>query len=276
MSLLAKLERRFGAWAIPNVTLLIIVGQIAVFVLDEVQRVANPGGNSLIGNMYLVGSLVLAGEVWRVFTFPFVPPAPGSSGLIACLFAWLVFYLVGTAMEHTWGVFRYNAYLFIGYLATVAVAFAQPAIPATNWFYFASVFLAFARLYPDFIFNLFLILPIKVKWLALIQWIVYGLFLLSPDSRLMVVAAVANYFAFFWKEHYRDIKDHHRRTVFRAKAAPGGKSERIVHTCAVCGLSSADEPRTSFRYCSQCDGQRCYCPEHIRDHEHVVERSAKE
>jgi hypothetical protein len=48
----------------------------------------------------------------------------------------------------------------------------------------------------------------------------------------------------------------------------------MAHTCAVCGLSAVDSPRTAFRYCSECDADRCYCPEHIGNHEHVKEARA--
>ncbi len=46
---------------------------------------------------------------------------------------------------------------------------------------------------------------------------------------------------------------------------------RLVHTMPhVCGLTSDDAPQTQFRYCSKCDGDSCYCPEHLQNHEHVV------
>ena len=82
--------------------------------------------------------------------------------------------------------------MLIGYVANVAAAFAASAIvgqssltpsracrrmsrvAASNGFLYGSLFLAFARLYPDFIINLFFILPIRIKWLALLQWISYG------------------------------------------------------------------------------------------------------
>ena len=43
------------------------------------------------------------------------------------------------------------------------------------------MFLAFAYLYPDFQLLLFFILPVKVKWLALLQWIGYFYVMLVGD-----------------------------------------------------------------------------------------------
>jgi len=49
------------------------------------------------------------------------------------------------------------------------------------------------------------------------------------------------------------------------------RAKPIQHECRVCGLTSGMAPKTAFRYCSQCAGQQCYCPDHLRDHEHVTE-----
>ncbi len=265
MNLLPWLEKRFGRFAIPNVTLMIIVGQVAAFLVATSQQQVG-GGGSLLDDMLLIPSRVLEGEVWRLFTFVLCPT---SLSLLWAIVGWYVFYLLGSSIEATWGAFRYNAYLLIGYLATVAAAFLTPEFPTTNAFYLSSVFLAFARLFPNFVFQLFFILPVKVKWLALIQWLTFGLLLRHPSTRWVILAAVLNYLLFFWREHYRDIQDYRRRKTFQAKAAPKSKSGRLLHTCKTCGLTSDDEPKTSFRYCSECVGQACYCPAHIRNHEHV-------
>ena len=49
---------------------------------------------------------------------------------------------------------------------------------------------------------------------------------------------------------------------------------RIVHACRTCGITSDDAPHMQFRYCSKCDGDSCYCPAHLREHEHVVTQLA--
>ena len=42
-----------------------------------------------------------------------------------------------------------------------------------------------------------------------------------------------------------------------------------THKCEVCGKTDTDYPDMEFRYCSKCEGQHCYCSEHIFDHIHV-------
>jgi hypothetical protein len=190
-----------------------------------------------------------------------------------------MFYFMGTTLEANWGTFRYNVFLLIGYVACVASAFATyyvadaaglPAdLPANNGFLYGTVFLAFARLYPDFVLYIMFILPVKIKWLAMLQWIFYGLQFLGGDWMVkgMVVASVANYLLFFGRDIWQGAKQGHRRMKHQAGVLKG--QGKLIHKCAVCGLSSDTSPQTQFRYCSKCDGERCYCPEHLQDHEHV-------
>ena len=86
-----------------------------------------------------------------------------------------------------------------------------------------------------------------------------------------VFATVANFMLFFAGSFYRRIRHRMRKHQFE-KMAPTAKKP-MFHECRVCGLNSDMAPRGSFRYCSQCTGQQCYCKEHIRNHEHVVEKS---
>jgi hypothetical protein len=220
----------------------------------------------LLERLTLVPSQVLAGEVWRVVTFLFVPPI---TNLIFAFFFWYFFYIMGTALEAAWGTFRYNVYLLAGFAATVAMSFLTPNMPATNGFVQGSVFLAFAYLYPNFVIYLFFILPVKVKWLALLTWI--GCFLAfamgSWTTRALVLASVANFLLFFGREITTRMKAGHRRMTF--EAARVGEPKKRVHRCTTCGITSEDDRNLDFRYCSKCAGALCYCPEHIRTHDHV-------
>ena len=259
--LLRWLEAKFGRFAVPNVTIALILGQVFVMMVEIGRQVP------FVEPILLIPSRVLSGEWWRLLTFLFNPPE--TSPLFA-IFFWLLFYLFGTTLEYQWGTFRYNLYLTLGYLAAVAVAFVTPESPASNLFLYMSVFLAFAWLYPDFVINVFFILPVKIKWLALLAWLSFGLTLLVGGwpQRLQVIAATCNFLIFFSGEILERGKRSARRSAFDAKTSRASK--RLVHKCRTCGLTSEADPRMSFRYCSKCDGQMCYCSEHIRDHEHVT------
>lgn len=278
MGFLDRLERRLGRYAVPGVTLWLIAGQAMVFVAQYAGPWAQPGGGGaggIIARLALDPDAVLAGEWWRLLTFPFLAPL-GTSPIFVLFFFWVLWFM-STTLENTWGVFRFNAFLAVGYVATVAAAFVAHAVSPgagviTADFVYGSLFLAFARLYPDFEFYLFFVLPVKVKWLALLQWLGYAFIVVFGDwySRLMAAAALANVLLFFGADMLKDAKRGHRQMRRQAKkldAAPA----KVVHECRVCGLTSAMAPKTAFRYCSKCAGQCCYCPEHLKDHECVTE-----
>lgn len=256
---LEAMERRFGGLAIPNLTLFLMVGQILVYGLAMI-------GQLDLSRLLLVPQLVLAGEIWRVVTFIFMPPLAHP---IFMAFAWYLFYIMGTALEHHWGAFRYNLFLGIGFLATVAAAFAVPGSVATNVFIGGSVFLAFAFLNPNFELLLFFILPVKIKWFALLTWVGYGASLLfgSWSTRLMVLASLANFLAFFGRDVVHAVRSHRRRAAFHAQKEAEAKEP--FHRCHTCGITDQTDPDMEFRYCSSCDGDYAYCEKHLRNHEHV-------
>jgi hypothetical protein len=278
MSLLSQLERRFRRFAIPNLTTILVAGQACLWIANFLPQGIN------VERVMLEPSKVVQGEVWRLVTFLFTPPGVGP--LFAILY-FLFFHMIGTTLERQWGDFRFNVFILLGWIANVAAAFLASAmvgnfdtnlgwaerfapVAASNLFLFSSLFLAFARLYPDFIINVLYVLPIRVKWLALLEWIGYAYFLLrGPDVvRLLVLATVFNYLLFFGPEHVRELRHGQRRRSFQAKAKKATVAP--THQCRICGLNSNDSPKTPFRYCSKCEAQACYCPEHIRDHVHVT------
>jgi hypothetical protein len=259
------LEPKLRRFAVPNLTAILIAGQVMAYVAYNVE--GQRGGFDLIDQIVLIPAKVLQGEVWRLVTFLFLPPF--TNVIMAFLF-WWAFWFCGTFLEQVWGPFRYNAFLLAGWLATVAVSFLAPESPTANFYLKTTVFLAFATLNPDFSFYIYMLVPVKAKWLAALTWFFLGYAFARGNGieRAVVAASVANYFLFFGATLWRNVKQRRRRMRFQ-KRAPHAP-QRLVHKCAVCGLTSEEAPQMQFRYCSRCDGERCYCPEHLRDHEHVV------
>jgi hypothetical protein len=266
MSLLDYLERKVGRFAVPQVTAGLIACQVVVylagFVLDR------PGREPIASRLEFIPGLVLQGEVWRLLTFLVMPP---FTNIVFAFFFWYLFYLMGTALERTWGTFRYNVYLLLGYVATVGLAFILPGAPATNAYLQGSVFLAFAYLYPDFEMYLFFILPVKIKWLALVTWIGYGLVLIfgSWEARLMVLASVCNFLVFFGKDIVQRVRTGRRRMEIQARRYATAEPA-YYHRCTVCGITDRTNPDMDFRYCSKCAGNHGYCMQHLHSHEHVA------
>jgi hypothetical protein len=261
--LLDRLERIFGRFAVHNISLYLVAGQVAVFLCAMLRTIS-------IEPFLLVPALVLHGQPWRVLTFLLVPP---NTSWVFIAFSWWIFYLMGTALEDYWGVFRYNLFLFIGWALTVGAAFITPDFPATNAFIAGSVFLAFAYLNPDFELALFFILPVKIKWLALLTWAGYAVsFALGPwSTRCQVLVTTGNFFLFFGRDIFLSARMHRRRMAGEARNFARSRDEpEPRHRCRICGKTDLTHPQLDFRYCSKCAGDQCYCSEHIFNHEHVL------
>jgi len=269
MGLLNRFERTFGRLAIPNLSLYLIGGQIMFFGFSLL------GGFDL-GRIILIPALVLQGEVWRLFSFVLMPPVSGQLSMTGALFlaiSWYFYYMISQALENYWGAFRFNLFFLVGWALTVGVAFLTPQVPAGYAFFAVSVFLAFALLNPDFELYLFFVLPVKIKWFALVMWIGFGFAFItgSWNIRFAVLAATGNFLLFFSREIVqrmrtgrRQMQQQVRRTALREAA------DEPRHKCFVCGKTDRTHPQLEFRYCSQCAGEECYCSEHIRNHVHTT------
>lgn len=263
MPLRRTLYRLLDAIAIPNISLYLVLGQVAVFGVTLLR------GWEIREGILLVPALVLEGQIWRIFTFVLVPPNISPFFLA---FAWYLFWLMGSALESHWGTSRYNLFLLIGWALTVATSFFYPYTVNSfaNAFLAGSVFLAFAFLAPDFELLLFFVLPVKIKWLALIQWCMYGFTLIIgiAPTRMAVLASIGNVLIFFGRDILDILRRQKHRRAYQAKQAQAEESGPRFR-CVVCGKNSDTHPDLDFRYCSKCAGDQCYCPDHIRNHEHV-------
>jgi len=267
MAFLNKLERIFGRFAIPNLSVALIVGQVLAW-LALYRHVVSQGVFVLMPAMVMV-----PGGWWHLFSFILLPPLvlTPSIGILMMMLGWWMFYLMGTALEGFWGTFRFNLFLLTGYVLTLGAGFCYPYSFVTNIFLGGSVFLAFAYLNPDFELLLFFILPVKIKWLALIAWIGYAWELIAgPGSeRLQAGAIVVNFILFFGYDLYLTIRLRTRQ-VSRKTVSIARPFDPVRHRCRVCGKTDVSDPKMDFRYCSKCVGDACYCADHIFNHTHVT------
>ena len=261
------LERCLGWAAIPNVTQWIVILQVCVYICLHVpMRDLDP--NAMTEKLLFIPERFWAGEWWRAIAFLLLPPL---SNVFFAFFAWYLFWLMGSALENTWGTFRYNLYLWTGWLATIAAALVTHQAATTNVYLQMSVFLAFAYLFPNFEILIFFILPVKVKWLALLNWIgIAWSFLFGTwDIRLMAAASVLNFLLYFGLEVRMRMKYGARRMA-QGAARMSRREPEYRHRCVICGVTDRTNPEMEFRYCSRCAGQPCYCSEHLQNHEHLT------
>lgn len=188
---LDRLERRFGALSVPGLASFLTAMNGAVWALSLFRP-------EFPYSLTLEPALALGGQPWRLLTFLFVPPFLPPLFLIFWLY---LFYLYAQALEDEWGDFRFTVYYGAGVLATVLASFAVGA-GLGNAALNATLFLAFARLYPDFEILVLFVLPVKVRWLAWLSWAGIGWAFLAGGSRgrAAVAAGVVNYLLFFGPE----------------------------------------------------------------------------
>ena len=258
-----KLERRLEPYAVPNLTLYLVIGQAFVYLTTMLGLIDGR-------RLSFYPALVTQGEWWRMFTFVVDPP--GSYWLFIA-FALYFLYFTGNALEEAWGTVRFNLFLLVGYAMTVAVAFVTPFSPATNLFVGGSLFLAFAHLYPNFTMYIFFVLPVQIKWLALLAWVAYVWRFVQGNAsdRLAIAAALTNFLLFMGRDLWVAVRQGQRRLQTGAQRRVTERvGPQVRHRCTICSKTDLTDPQMDFRYCSKCTGDQCYCPDHIRNHEHVL------
>ena len=283
MNFLNKMERKIGKYAIPN----LMIYLIAAYCIGFVIYTANP-------NFMLMLTLspyhILHGQVWRLITWILMPT---DTRVFSLLILALLYYQLGSALERSWGTFRFNVYIFGGMLFTVIGAFILYGIYAaagtgsletislissltfTTNYINLTIFLAFAVMYPEMQILLFFIIPVKMKWMAVVYavLIAINLILTSWGGRIAIIMSILNFLIFFLStRNYRRVspKEIHRKQVFKAQMKEPRRGSMVTkHKCAVCGRTELDDPNLEFRFCSKCDGNYEYCQDHLFTHQHI-------
>lgn len=291
MNWMDKLERKMGRYAVPNLSRY-FVGAI---VLGYVLSMLSPGFTDWIS--YDV-SAILHGQIWRLFTWIFMPTTSlDFFGLLflLCVLMW------GSSLESMLGTFRMNVFLWGGvilsdaggiliYVITKLTLGTGASIYLSTYYILMSMLLALAICMPEGEVRLYFVLPIKMKWMLVFEllylaYIVFNTFktmiayangtwlgwVLGLVQSSQIILAVANMFLFFWasKTHI-SRKQKKRQREFRAQFSnPRPGSGISQHKCVICGRTELTNPELQFRYCSKCTGNKEYCQDHLFTHTHM-------
>jgi hypothetical protein len=257
MSWINRAETKFGYLAIPGLPRIIVGFNALVFVLFKL----NP---HFLQWLVLQPELVMQGQVWRLVTYLFIPSFGGFfpdwlGAAIYLLFLWFV----GNGVEEAMGAFKLTLFYAMGWLGTTIAAFFFGG-DWSNAMLNTSMFLAFARFFPEVTIYLFFILPVKVKWMAWITAAFLALQFLTNtwEYRAALLASLTNYFVFFGAgiiseaRHRSEVASRRRRFEQQAQA----DESEPMHRCAVCGKTEVTAPHLEFRVSK--DGNE-YCVEHL-------------
>ena len=196
MTFYQKLERRFGKYAVPNLMKYICV----IYVVGYLIQMFNP----LLYFYYLDldAEAILHGHIWRIITFIFYPPSTSFLWMIVALF---VYYSLGMTLERVWGTFKYNFFYFTGVILLVLAAiliylvtgYSVQLYPTYMTF---SIFLAYALTFPETTFLLYFIIPIKAKWLAIAEAVLYLFYFVALPglgNKVAILVSLLNVALFF-------------------------------------------------------------------------------
>lgn len=263
---------------ISNLMLYIAIGTAIVYLFTLIDP-----SNLLTYALRFDRSAILSGQVWRLFTYIFVP---NDSNVFFLAISLYFYYYIGKSIENQWGPFRFNLFYLCGVIITDLAALIL-SVNASTGSLNLSLILAFATMYPENRVLLFYIIPIKMKYLAWFYFVVTIIGLLQGN--LFSVFALLNYFLFFGSDILHVLPDF-LQPWGRGRKKPFGDFGRkqqkpnpnwakdyrsktgeqpYRHKCTVCGKTDTQYPNLEFRYCSRCNGYYCYCLDHINDHAHI-------
>ncbi len=249
MSLLDRLERVFGRFTLPNLLPILLMGQVLVYLFLATGAVTHH-------QLLLNSGLILEGQVWRAVTFMLLPLSDSPIWFALGVY---ITWLMGSALQKEWGEVRFALYVSTGWFLTVVSSFIFPVAVFGNQFIMGLFTLGFAKLYPDFEFLMFFIIPMKVKYIGWITWGMYAMaFLGGPGPvRAMVLSAAAAWLLFFGGEMARTVESKKRKTAFTRQAKMNAQIP--MHTCEKCGKTNLSHPQIDFRYQSG----RCFCESYL-------------
>lgn len=185
-----NLERKLRQYTIADLMKYIVFGQGAVYLLMYIWPTL---GYRLYSMITLSRSAILRGQIWRLVTFVFAPP---NSSPIFILFSLYFYYMIGSALERRWGKVRFNLFYLVGVLGAILTALITGY--AGNTYLNLSLFLAFAAMFPNEEVMLFMLLPIKMKYLALLDVVIYlrEFIVGGASARVAIILCLLNVWLF--------------------------------------------------------------------------------
>ncbi len=226
MNWLNKLERRFGGFGIPNL-MMYITSTTLIFTLVEMF-----GGVPVRLWLSFSREMILRGQVWRLITFLFVDYSGSLFTLVLMLY---FYYWIGCRLEYAWGVFQFTLYYLLGTIGAILGGFITGISSAT--YLNLSLFLAYAALFPNEEILFMMFIPLKVKYLAMLDWVIFGAAILFQPlgGKLAALLALANFFIFFWPYisgsvqnyfKYRKVRNNFRNQMRKNNVVKGPWDDR--------------------------------------------------
>ena len=290
MNWMDKLERKFGKYAIPNITRYMVFATLIGYVLYYLGMVSNVAA-VVLNALDFSASAILHGQIWRLVTWILIPSSAPSIWSILFMVCLL---MLGQNLESYLGTFRMNIYFIGGILISdiggiLIFLITKMPIYLTMYYILFSMYLLLGVFMPEATVRLYFVLPIKMKWMMVVYIVglVYeivrffkigagiggsaGALAVGIMYSSEIIFALLNLVLFvYFCKHRISHKQKKRQKEFQAQfAGPRPGSGITKHKCAICGRTEQDDPNLTFRYCSKCAGNYEYCQDHLFTHTHV-------
>ncbi len=275
MKFLDKMERKFGKYALSNLSMYIIITYAAGYLIELFAPVMQQ-------YLTLEPALILKGQIWRLVSWLLIPPE--SSNIFFVVIMLYFYYSIGNTLERTWGTFRYNVYIFSGIITSIIGSFVLYFLAGGNgirlgnafstYYISMSIILAFAATYPNMQVLFMMIIPLKIKWLGIAYAVMLAveMILSSWPIRVVIICSLMNFIIFFFSTRNMrryNPKEIHRRQAYKQAVHKSQVNNITKHKCAICGRTEKDGDHLEFRFCSKCNGNYEYCQDHLFTHTHV-------
>lgn len=205
--ILNDLEIRVGRYrGIRNLMSIIVATMAGVYIADLL--LAPSLGIYLSGYLAFDRAAILRGQIWRIITFVVTPP---DSSILFIILQLMFLWFTGNMLQNHWGTLRFNLFYFCGMVGSLIAGFITGY--ATSYYINLSILLAVAILYPMMQVNFYGFIPIRMKWLAVIDLILLlpGLAYGSWGERIAIIVSLLNVVLFFYDRFTRYIKEAKRR-----------------------------------------------------------------
>lgn len=259
MSFLDKWERKFGWLSFPGLLKYYALFHVLVYLL----QIVNPDIGTILE---FDRAKILDGEAWRVLTFLVADSGfrgLGAFGALFLFFMVMIAFMMNDSLESTWGIFRTSVFHYTAFAGLLIANFLYAVpMPGSGFFVYSSAFFAFATLFPRHEFMMFLIIPVQVRWLAILLGglLIFGT-LASPLYYGFLLLGFANYL--LWagipamRGQVRMAKSVGKKRKFD-KYKPN--KDEFFHQCKSCGRTEVSDPELEFRMAA--DGGE-YCEDHL-------------
>ena len=194
----SNFENKMSNFNMPKLSLYLS----AMFLLGLLIMMINPNFYYLYLSLDIYK--VLHGEIWRILTFLIYPIAYNRFILLSLLLIYF-YYTFSRELNVAWGDFRYAMYLLIGVIGhllggIIVYLMTKSTVIILPTYFTFSIFIAYALTFPDTVFLLYFIIPIKAKYLAIFEIILYVLIFITSSltSRIEIICSLLNVLVFMY------------------------------------------------------------------------------